>query len=65
MVNPTQPATAEFAFQKVFMDGEFIAGGVLNIPVKGRKPNKGARDNTYVSVTFVLLEDVRLKTPHP
>lgn len=39
---------ADYAFQKVFTDGEFVAGGVLEIPPGGRKPSKPARDNTYI-----------------
>lgn len=48
MLNPKQPLNASYAFQKVFSDGEFVAGGVLEIPVGGKKPSKPARDNTYV-----------------
>ncbi|KAG9038977.1 hypothetical protein FRB95_013655 [Tulasnella sp. JGI-2019a] len=48
MVNPKTPNNAEYSFQRVFMDGEFVAGGVLNIPVNGRKPPKASRDSTYI-----------------
>ncbi|KAG8896295.1 hypothetical protein FRC01_011902 [Tulasnella sp. 417] len=48
MLNPKQPLNASYAFQKVFTDGEFVAGGVLEIPVGGKKPSKPARDNTYL-----------------
>ncbi|KIO28010.1 hypothetical protein M407DRAFT_72414, partial [Tulasnella calospora MUT 4182] len=48
MLNPKQPLNASYAFQKVFSDGEFVAGGVLEIPVGGKKPSKPARDNTYL-----------------
>ena len=37
-----------FRFQKIFTEGEFMAGGVLEIPVNEKKPLKPARDNTYV-----------------
>ncbi|KAG8938493.1 hypothetical protein FRC04_008519 [Tulasnella sp. 424] len=47
MLNPKQPLNATYAFQKVFSDGEFVAGGVLEIPVGGKQPSKPARDNTY------------------
>ncbi|KAG8912405.1 hypothetical protein FRC01_005112 [Tulasnella sp. 417] len=48
MLNPKHPFNGSYAFQKVFMDGEFVAGGVLEIPVGGKKPSKPARDNTYL-----------------
>lgn len=48
MVSPKPAANNEFAFQKIFGDGEFIAAGQLLIPVGGKKPSKGTKDNTYV-----------------
>ncbi|KAG8939162.1 hypothetical protein FRC04_006936 [Tulasnella sp. 424] len=48
MLNPKQPLNATYTFQKVISDGEFVAGGVLVIPVGGKKPSKPARDNTYL-----------------
>lgn len=63
MVDPKTPEGASYSFQKIFMDGDFIAGGVLNLPVGGKKPNKGAKDNTYVCtshfgpVTLVILHE--------
>lgn len=48
MVDPKTPAGADYSFQKIFMDADFVAGGVLNIPVGGKKPPKGSKDNTYV-----------------
>ncbi|KAG8931222.1 hypothetical protein FRC02_003037, partial [Tulasnella sp. 418] len=47
LVNPQQPPGQEYAFQKIFLDEEFVAAGVMSIPVGGKKPTKGARDNTY------------------
>lgn len=45
----TQPAAnAEWEFQKIFGDGDFIAAGQLRIPPHGRKPSKATKDNTYV-----------------
>lgn len=38
-----------FRFQKVFTDGDFMAGGILEIPVNEKKPLKPARDNSYVN----------------
>ena len=58
MVTPKPAANNEFAFQKIFGDGEFIAAGQLLIPVGGKKPSKGTKDNTYVSLihtTFNFL----------
>lgn len=48
MLEPKRPMNADYAFQKVFMDGDFVAGGILEIPVGGAKPSKPARDNTYI-----------------
>jgi centromere protein C len=52
----TKPASSKsgkvnstFRFQKIFTDGDFMAGGILEIPVNEKKPLKPARDNTYVS----------------
>ncbi|KAF9268341.1 hypothetical protein L218DRAFT_853608, partial [Marasmius fiardii PR-910] len=44
---------AEWEFQKIFGDEQFIAAGQLVIPEKGRKPSKMTKDNTYV---FCILE---------
>lgn len=49
MLTPKAAADNAFLYQKVFGDGEFIASGQLIIPVGGRKPSKGTKDNTYVS----------------
>ena len=50
MVIPRPAANNNFAFQKIFGDGEFIAAGQLIIPVGGKKPSKGTKDNTYVGI---------------
>ena len=44
MVTPKPAANNEFAFQKIFGDGEFIAAGQLLIPVGGKKPSKGTKE---------------------
>ncbi|KAK1230975.1 mitotic fidelity of chromosome transmission- protein [Marasmius sp. AFHP31] len=44
---------AEWEFQKIFGDEQFIAAGQLLIPPKGRKPSKTTKDNTYV---FCIME---------
>ncbi|TDL24984.1 hypothetical protein BD410DRAFT_813828 [Rickenella mellea] len=53
MVEPKPAANAQFAYQKIFGDGEFIAAGQLVVPPGGKKPSKGTKDNTYV---FYLIE---------
>jgi len=57
MVSPT--GTDNFAFQKIFGDGDFIAAGQLIIPVGSEKPSKGTKDNTYVF--YVIEGAVNLK----
>lgn len=42
-----------FQFQRVFKDSDFIAGGLMYIPVGGCKPLKPAKDNFYF---FTVLE---------
>lgn len=41
-----------WSFCKVFGDGEFIAGGYLNVPPFCSKEAKGTKDNTYVRLWF-------------
>lgn len=54
IIDPKPAANSEWFFQKVFGDGEFIAAGQLRIPPKGRKPSKGTKDNTYVSLASYI-----------
>jgi centromere protein C len=35
-------------YQKVFGEDQFIAAGVVFIPVGGKKPGKHSKDNSYV-----------------
>lgn len=56
MVIPKSAANNDFAFQKIFGDGEFIAAGQLIIPVGGKKPSKGTKDNTYVGSSLALCQ---------
>ncbi|THH12011.1 hypothetical protein EW145_g281 [Phellinidium pouzarii] len=59
MVIPRSATNNDFSYQKIFGDGEFIAAGQLILPVGGKKPSKGTKDNTYV---FYLIEGaVQLK----
>lgn len=53
MVTPKPAANNEFMFQKIFGDGDFIAAGQLIIPVGGKKPSKGTKDNTYVGTSIM------------
>jgi hypothetical protein len=48
MVQPDARGKHAYRFQKIFTDGQYMAGGVLEIPVGASKPLKPARDNTYV-----------------
>ncbi|KAJ3552142.1 hypothetical protein NM688_g4308 [Phlebia brevispora] len=53
MVHTKQAANADFAFQKIFGDSDFMAAGQLLIPPNGQKPTKGTKDNTFI---FYLIE---------
>jgi hypothetical protein len=55
MFNPTAAANNQWFFEKIFGDGDFMAAGQLVIPVKGRKPTKATKDNTYVRLTPLQL----------
>lgn len=48
MVDVKAAASADFFFQKVFGDGNFMAAGQLVLPPKGQKPTKSTKDNTFV-----------------
>ena len=49
MVKTRPAANADWSFDKIFGDGDFLAAGQLVIPPNGRKPSKASKDNTYVS----------------
>lgn len=52
----TKPAGKQnYRFQKIFSEGDFLAGGLLEIPVNEKKPLKPARDNSYVSFLPVSI----------
>ncbi|KAF9014255.1 Mif2/CENP-C like-domain-containing protein [Cyathus striatus] len=59
MVHPRTPANSEWAFDKIFGDGEFIAAGLIFIPEGKKKPTKAAKDNTYIF--YVIEGAVNLK----
>ena len=47
-IDPQPSDKSSYRFQKIFTDGDFMAGGMLEIPVGDKKPLKPARDNSYV-----------------
>lgn len=49
MLTPKPAANADFFFQKIFGDGNFMAAGQLVIPPNGSKPTKSTKDNSFVS----------------
>lgn len=55
MLDPKPTKNHAYKFQRIFTDGDFMAGGVLVIPPGEAKPLKPARDNTYVSQTRVSI----------
>ena len=52
MLAPKEVEGAQFKYQKVFGEDQFIAGGVVYIPVGGDKPGKFSKDNAYVSKLY-------------
>jgi hypothetical protein len=53
-------STNTFSYQKIFSDDDFIAAGVLVLPVDGEKPMKGTKDNTYVRILLYPFSDVAM-----
>jgi len=49
LLEPKNVLGGEFKYQKVFGEDQFIAAGVVFIPVGGSKPGKYSKDNSYVS----------------
>lgn len=47
-LDPKEVAGSGFRYQKVFGEDQFIAAGVVYIPVGGSKPGKHSKDNSYV-----------------
>ena len=54
MLTPKEVEGANFKYQKVFGEDQFIAGGVVYIPVGSDKPGKFSKDNAYVSEVLTL-----------
>ena len=48
-LDPKPVTGSDFKYQKVFGEDQFIAAGVVYIPVGGSKPSKQSKDNSYVS----------------
>jgi hypothetical protein len=38
----------KFAFQKIYQELDYLAGGIMVIPPGGEKQTKPAKDNSYV-----------------
>jgi len=54
-LRPKPVLDSGFKYEKVFGDGKFIASGVVYIPVGKMKPNKPAKDNSYVRTLGLLF----------
>ncbi|KAI5479575.1 centromere protein C [Pseudohyphozyma bogoriensis] len=48
MMDPKPTFRNKFAFQKIFSELDYLAGGILQIPAGCEKPSKNARDNSYM-----------------
>ena len=57
LIKPQPSASKEFQYQKIFGDGDFIAAGYIILPVGGKKPSKGSKDNAYVGLFFPLHKE--------
>jgi hypothetical protein len=44
--------TGGFQYQKIFAESQFLAGGIIYIPMGSKKPAKSSKDNAYVSVVL-------------
>ena len=63
MIDPRPTHNNSFMFQKIYTELDYLAGGILQIPAGGEKPQKPAKDNSYVrssarSVLRLLTECV-------
>lgn len=48
-----------FRYQKVFGEDLFMAAGVVELPIGGKKPGKASKDNAYVSLDTSVTMDCR------
>ncbi|EIW66523.1 hypothetical protein M231_02297 [Tremella mesenterica] len=56
---PSETPGGHFLYQKVFGEEQFIAAGVIYIPVGGIKPGKHSKDNAYIF--YVIAGAVNVK----
>jgi centromere protein C len=52
LLSPKQVPNSSFLYQKVFGEDQFIAAGMVVIPVGASKPAKHSKDNSYVGVLW-------------
>jgi hypothetical protein len=52
MMDPKPAFNNQYQFQKIYQELDYLAGGILDIPVGGRKDTKPAKDNSYVRSNF-------------
>ena len=50
LLDPKEVLSANFKYQKVFGEDQFMASGVVYVPVGGSKPAKYSKDNSYVGM---------------
>ncbi|GAA6016615.1 hypothetical protein JCM11491_006019 [Sporobolomyces phaffii] len=48
MMNPKPSFNNMYGFQKIYQELDYLAGGILDIPVGGKKDTKPAKDNSYL-----------------
>jgi centromere protein C len=48
MMDPKPTFDGKFAFQKIYQELDYLAGGIMVIPPGGEKQTKPAKDNSYV-----------------
>jgi len=47
-MDPKATFNNQYLFQKIYQELDYLAGGILVIPVGGQKATKPAKDNSYV-----------------
>ena len=55
MIDPRPTYNNKFMFQKIFTELDYLAGGILLIPAGCEKPQKPAKDNSYVRTDLMPL----------
>jgi len=58
-MDPKQTFNNQYLFQKIYQELDYLAGGILVIPVGGQKQTKPAKDNSYVRFSFRSIVSVR------